>query len=906
EEARAKLRATPDRWLHLGPDAETIQLQDWFVPQLYQVGTDPVLIKPTKKAATKTSPRPASDGQRLFGFPPEPLYRFHGRALELLELERAFRRYPAVLLSGMGGMGKTALAREAATWWLRTGRFDAAIFCSFEQKAGAERVVQLIGQALEGDEFSARSNEEQWSVAVDLFRRRRVLLVWDNFESTLPAYQQGEAQESALSFGPEARTRLTQLYRELTTGTPLGRLLVTCRPDETALPGIKDVPLAGLARHDSLHLLKAVLDLKGIVIDQPGRERPGYERHEIDDLLNELQDHPLSIELIAPHLKTLTPQRIRDEFGDLMKRFADESAPEGRNKSLLASLEFSKRRLSPAAQAVLPYLAWFEGGVFERFFLDFAELDPAQWEAIRAELVATALVKVEELEQFTTPYLRFHPTLPYAASPTDVPDMEAAEQRFIGVYLEVIQVVDNALRGNQPAAGMALVAREEANFREAITRAFHRGDWQEGWAMSDTLKIYLQMAGRLRERDALMAWVRKQMPESERLDATTWASSLNHAWSRSTQGYAAEAIQTVQALIDRLENEGLVDRSDSTFQIAVSYLYLGRIYYIAGRSDLAVEPLNKAIAGHEQLGDDHRGNLSAALGDLANAYRNLGQFNAALEVAEYALAIDRELGRSREIATGLGQIAAILMKQQRYAEAEARYDGALRAAQEAGDLELQGITLQHQGALQNNVGNYDRAMDLYKQAITLFQRAHNLGGEMQTCNQLANNEMDRNHLDAAEAWYSRSRELATQLKDKNHLGIVAQNLGILYQKRAEQTTDPASHTALLYQAIASVNEGLTIRLDMQDQVRAAESYSQLGRLYQLLGEIDRAEETALQSLKVRESLDLPDVYKDYWILADIAHDRGDAEAAAMWQAKRDAKIAELERLRRGEGLSTDS
>nr|VFJ64506.1 MAG: hypothetical protein BECKFW1821C_GA0114237_10066 [Candidatus Kentron sp. FW] len=50
----------------------------------------------------------------LDGFPPPPQYHFHGRVQELLELERAFRKHPAVLLHAMGGMGKTALAREAA------------------------------------------------------------------------------------------------------------------------------------------------------------------------------------------------------------------------------------------------------------------------------------------------------------------------------------------------------------------------------------------------------------------------------------------------------------------------------------------------------------------------------------------------------------------------------------------------------------------------------------------------------------------------------------------------------------------------------------------------------------------------------------------------------------------------
>ena len=203
EEARSCLHANRARWLHRGPQAPTVDLQDWFIPQLYQVGADPALIERGKLQEWQESnpvgaaPVPhASGGPPMFGFPPPPIYRFHGRALELLHLERAFRRHPAVVLSGMGGMGKTALAREAAVWWLRTGRFEAAVFCSFENRAGAEQAVQLLGRALEGDAFSARPAEGQWAAAVDLFRSRRVLLVWDNFESTLSQFQQSPSPQA--------------------------------------------------------------------------------------------------------------------------------------------------------------------------------------------------------------------------------------------------------------------------------------------------------------------------------------------------------------------------------------------------------------------------------------------------------------------------------------------------------------------------------------------------------------------------------------------------------------------------------------------------------------------------------------------------------------------------------------
>jgi tetratricopeptide (TPR) repeat protein len=896
EEARARLHAQHGRWLHLGPNAATVDLEDWFIPQLYQVGDDPVLFE--QADGGPAAEREGRDEVTLPGFPPPPLYRFQGRAQELLALERAFRRHPAVVLGGGGGMGKTALAREAAHWWLRTGRFDHAVFCSFEQKAGAERMIQLLGKALEGEAFSARSAEKQWQTAVKLFRRKRVLLVWDNFESTLPIYQQGEQPGSPLVFSEESRTLLRKLYGEMTAGEPKGRLLVTCRPDDTLLPGIKKVALGGLARPDSLHLLAAILDREGIAT-----EREGYERAEVDGLLTMLADHPLSISLVAPHFRALTPKKIREEFGTLLERFTDKEAAEARNQSLRASLEFSRRRLSPEARRVLPYLAWFEGGVFERSLLHFAELTPEAWGPIRSELVATALVAVEESEQFNSPYLRFHPTLPYAARPGEVPNAEEAEQRFLAVYLDVMMMADKALGGNQPAAGMALLAREEANLRSAIACAFRRGARHEGGGIADTLGSYLQMAGRLRERDALVAWVRAQVAEGEGLDTATCAAIRQHAWSRFEQGHAPEAVQIVQDLIRRLESEGLRDADELAFQLAVSRHYLGRIYDHAHRPDLALEPMRQAIAGFERLGEAGRANLAAALGTLASASVDLGRLEAALQAAERGLTINRQLGRSIAVAVSLHQVAAILKAQQRYTDADARYGEALRAAQDAGDEQLQASTLQHQGSLQNGLGNPGRAVDLYQQALTLFQRAGAKGGEMRTCDLLGSAELQRAQLVAAEAWYRRAAELARERNDRGQLAATSQNLGILYQRRAEQAADAESRTALLRQAIDSVQQSLDIELEMRNQIGAAASYHQLGILHRLQGELDQAEANAQQAAQVYEALNLPEVYKVYANLAAIARDRGDQEAAARWQAKRDAKLAELKRLRRGEGTA---
>ena len=110
---------------------------------------------------------------------------------------------------------------------------------------------------------------------------------------------------------------------------------------------------------------------------------------------------------------------------------------------------------------------------------------------------------------------------------------------------------------------------------------------------------------------------------------------------------------------------------------------MGRIYTESGRSDLALSPLQKATTAFEGLGDKGRGSLSAALGDLANAYSHLGQHELALMAAERGMAIDRDLGNESSLAAGFVQIAQILLGQQRYAEAESLFKPALAIKEKA-------------------------------------------------------------------------------------------------------------------------------------------------------------------------------------------------------------------------------
>lgn len=128
EAGRRALLADKHRFkLYRGGGEESVDLHDWFLPALYQQASDPTLfttvgatlaVVHTRTRASRVPTQPSQGG-----FPPPPPHGFHGRARELLEVERLFlptlgadgRERPAhrvVVLHGGGGQGSLVRARR--------------------------------------------------------------------------------------------------------------------------------------------------------------------------------------------------------------------------------------------------------------------------------------------------------------------------------------------------------------------------------------------------------------------------------------------------------------------------------------------------------------------------------------------------------------------------------------------------------------------------------------------------------------------------------------------------------------------------------------------------------------------------------------------------------------------------
>ena len=598
-----------------------------------------------------------------------------------------------------------------------------------------------------------------------------------------------------------------------------------------------------------------------------------------------------------------------------MKQTADQT----RNTSLLASLEFSRRHVSPAARAALPWLSLFSGGVFEDNFLDVSQIDPAAWDPMRFELQGIALLRIENDTQIANrPFLRFHPTLAIASADSTFAENPEVRDRFVQVYRAVERMLNQMLFGSQPRAALTILDREEMNFRTAVRWAIAGGQFRTAANLGHTFREYLERSGRLRERDAWVQMLRDAVTQPSFTEEAA-RYERDHAWTLFSQGNPQEAVNKLQSLVERLRQ---TTEFDPAFQLAMSVWTLGRVLHNAGASTQAIPILREAIGlweqivqsaggqswqlllespGHAKAGDE-LGNLSAAMGDLANAILAVGEHAEALQIAENGLVINQARGDDRNTAAGHAQCASILRSAGRYDEADARYELALAAAVQAGDKDLEGSILQHRGSLANDRNQPARATHLYRQSLQLFREAGNTQAMMQTYNSLGTVELNAGRLAEARAWYEKSRELAKESNNQQSLAAAAQNIGIVCQLEGESARGQGNEAAArrrFEEARRSVEESLRIKQALHNKPGEATSLAQLARIHLGLGDLAAAERYAHEARRIMESLGLKEARPVYNTLSEIAAARGDTAAAAEWARKRDDLLAELERRAAG-------
>ncbi len=145
---------------------------------------------------------------------------------------------------------------------------------------------------------------------------------------------------------------------------------------------------------------------------------------------------------------------------------------------------------------------------------------------------------------------------------------------------------------------------------------------------------------------------------------------------------------------------------------------LGLVYDALGQYEKAIEYYQQTLDIAREL--NHKRMESKALGNLGNAYYSLNQYEKAIECHESALVISREIGDRSGEGNDLGNLGNAYADLGQYEKAIELHNQALVISRATGDRRSQANDLNNLGVTYEGQGNYQRALAYYRDALALY------------------------------------------------------------------------------------------------------------------------------------------------------------------------------------------
>ncbi|MGK7878086.1 MAG: tetratricopeptide repeat protein [Xenococcaceae cyanobacterium] len=751
-----------------------LPLRDWLVPVLYQQEPHtPFTPKKEAPSLAELMAQTESPSEETQGLPEEGAFGFVGRDYDILRLERAFRQNYAVLLKGMGGVGKTQLAGGFARWLADTqGRTAGIFFTSFESGAGLSNVVNDIGRALMGDAFSRYPFEQQEKGVLQYLQTNPCLLIWDNFEPVVGFPTGNEPLLPA-----SERDNLKKFLKALRGGQSW--VLIASRREESWLDcGYTLLPLGGLSQSDAEELAAKILQTAGV----DRRKLP----EEYLELLKLLGGHPLSLRVVLPHLKTQTPVQLIEALRQGLDTFKG-TEEEGRDKSLTVSLDYSFAKLSEHTRKHLPFLALFSERVDADLLRAFSESpDNKYGEAYRAVFgdnlqksdwhqILNEAAEASILEHLGSTIYKIHPALPWylrqrLAEENSQEAIAQLEKKLLVLYAVLANNYRKQLIGNAELATFVLRV-EEPNLLQNLRLAEQQQDWAEAQAILQALGEVYERWGRkpefksLRQRALNQIGINLAQAKAKGKDAFNFWIYLRGEDAKDALAIAdlegGRAIH--QEILDELT--ALNDPSVND-RIAVANHQLGVVAEEQGRCDEAIAYYQKALKIRKYAGDWYK--AASDYHELGMVAEEQGRFDEAIAYYQKALEIYEDAGDWYKAATVYHQLGMVAQKQGWFDEAIAYYQKALKIYEDAGDWYKAASDYHQLGVIAQQQRQFDEAIAYYQKAMKIFEDAqdwYNAADEYHLLGRVAQEQQEQRQFDEAIAYYQKAFAVFQQFQD---------------------------------------------------------------------------------------------------------------------------------------------
>jgi tetratricopeptide (TPR) repeat protein/transcriptional regulator with XRE-family HTH domain len=633
---------------------------------------------------------PGGDPELRRTLPRAPV-AFTGRARELQALidtaeegARAGRPVLIHAIDGMAGVGKTALALQAAHK-LASEFPDGQLFVRLHAHTPGRRPARP-GDVLRDLLRETGMDPRQIPASVDekerLWRDRLVgkhlLLLLDDADTS-------------------------DQVEPLIPGVSGSVVLVTSRRRLTGLDGAVPLPLDVLSPEQAAHLFAR---LSG---------RGGSDLESTAELVRLSGFLPLAIRLLAARLRH-SPTWTVSDLVDELTASRDRSAAIGTtDQPLSAVFDLSYSRLSSDRQRFFCYLGLHPGTEIDAYAA--AALTGLGLRESRAQL--DALFRDHLIEEPSRGRYRFHDLIGDYASTLAVSlreDKDEAIDRLLSYYLQTARQADEYLARHKhgapapaPASSLASgVPGPDISTREDATAWMHA------------------------ERSNLHAAVEYAMVHGRPAYATSIPSAMN-GFLR-TYGQWEEAFGLHRIALEAARGMG------ADYAQADAWLDIATLQYTVGDHSAAKDSLAAALRLYDIL-DDYLGRANVLYylglaerlgGDTAAAIASLLR---ALEIYE---AIGNVLGRANAL-TDLGYVRCLAHD---FDTANTSLIAALRLYQDLGNENGQANALNYLGVVQQQIGDNAAAADSQQRSLSLYNQLGNQNGQANALNYLAHVQFD--------------------------------------------------------------------------------------------------------------------------------------------------------------------
>ncbi len=636
------------------------------------------------------------DSARLPNFP----FALLGREEEKRQLKTACADFRLLTVVGIGGMGKTRLAVQAAQEMALAGKDDVGFLdltlCSPHDLLST--FVTTLG-------IKVNADAPLYPALRDFLRSRTLLLVLDNCEHLIEA--------------------IAVLCADLLQDCPLLRLLATSR-EALRVEGEQVFSLAPLAFPSAPPYLLAACretDALRLFTERAAAARPEFQLTSQNiavavELCRKAEGLPLAIEMIASQIAAAPLERIAADLGEGILTLSNRRrGVSPRHQTLSATLDWSFNILSSSEQTLLRRLSVFAGG----WTLQAAEnvcadetLALRQISPLLSDLTAKSLVIMVWTDQETVRFHFLETVRVYALEQLkSASERTRFQERFVAYFAAMGEEAEQQLSGKSQKEWLERVDAEYANFRTSLQISVER-DITVGLRLGFGLGRYWETRGYFVEG---REWCSALLARTELTDRTVArARVLDIAgWFDNIFGDYAKAVTLLEEGLDIFRVQG------EEIGASITLIRLGLVALNLGDADRASLLFEESLAIRIKGGDPRL--IAMALLNLGIAASNQSDYSRARSLYEECLELVKQVGDNRVTATCLSSLGQLATAQSDPVRAYALFEESLELLRDINDRYMLRFLLYDLGKIAFTLDDWAKSLDFYRECLALSVEA---------------------------------------------------------------------------------------------------------------------------------------------------------------------------------------